>query len=67
MIKEIIIKLNNEESKYKALEEIHKQLKGNQDYIDSNIILNDDNEGSTDHRVNIYITEDVKQIPKIIL
>lgn len=40
---------------------IHEQLRGRQDYIDSNIILNID----TDYAVELYVMSDCKELPKI--
>lgn len=40
---------------------IHEQLRGKQDYIDSNIILNID----TDYAVELYVMSDCKELPKI--
>lgn len=40
---------------------IHEQLRGKQDYIDNNIILNID----TDYAVELYVMSDCKELPKI--
>ena len=42
---------------------IHKQLVGNKDYIDNNIILNID----TDNTVNLWIFKECKEIPQILI
>lgn len=67
MIKQITIKTDTEESKAEVLEKVHNQLKGNQDYIDCNIVLNDDNLGTDDHLVNLYIFEEATNVPEIKL
>ena len=43
---------------------IHQQLVGNQDYIDNNIILNCTDEPTT---VSLYIFEECKELPKIVI
>lgn len=69
MIEEIIIKTDSRKSRIEVLENIHKQLVGNQDYIDCNIILNDDNTSfdGTGHEVHVYMYGDIKNRPDIIL
>lgn len=66
MIKQITIKTDNEESMFKVRDNIHKQLVGNEDYIDCNIVLNDDNYGSGESQVNIYFSENVKDESEIL-
>jgi len=58
--KHIIIENDSQEEAGRVLENIHKQLVGNQDYIDSNIVLNDD--GCT---VHLYIFKETTNVPKI--
>ena len=66
MIKQITIKTDNEESKCKVRDSIHKQLVGNKDYIDCNIVLNDHNYESDENQVNIYFSENVKDESEIL-
>ena len=42
---------------------IHEQLRGNKDYIDSNIVLNID----TNNEINLYVFEECKDIPTITI
>ena len=42
---------------------IHKQLRGNEDYINNNIILNID----TDNTVKLWIFKECKEIPQILI
>lgn len=42
---------------------IHHQLVGNQDYIDSNIVLNIDEP----NEVNLYIFKECKNVPDIVI
>lgn len=62
-IKRIEIKIitNTEEEKMEVGNYIHKQLVGNQDYIDCNIILNIDNPCT----VSLYVFEECKEFPAI--
>ena len=57
----IIVKTVNEEEKMRIGNSIHEQLVGNKDYIDSNIILNIDNE----NEVNLYVFNECENIPNI--
>ena len=66
-MKKIIIECENEEEKGDVLNVIHLQLKGNQDYIDSNIVLSDDDDCLDQHIVTVYIMDEVKEMPKIII
>ena len=63
----IIIKTNSHEEEYKVAEKIHKQLVGNQDYIDCNIVLNmsSDRADETENEVHLYICDDAKTNPEI--
>ena len=49
------------------LSDIHNQLKGNKDYINSNIVLSDNNRGTEENLVTVYITEEVINVTEIIL
>ena len=60
----ITIKTKSLESMCKVRDDIHNQLVGNQDYIDSNIVLSDN---KLSNEVILVITEDCKNIPKIEL
>lgn len=55
------IELSNADDHMAIGTAIHKQLRGRQDYIDSNIILNID----TDYAVELYVMSDCKELPKI--
>lgn len=58
-----MIKTDNEDDKMKIGSSIHKQLCGNQDYIDSNIVLNVDSENT----VGLYIYDCCDKVPTITL
>lgn len=60
---EISIKTSTDEEKMRIGSEIHKQLQGNPDYIDSNIILNVD----AGCEVWLGIFKECKEIPKITI
>ena len=60
---EVTIVTENEEEKMKVGEHIHNQLVGNQDYIDSNIVLNID----TPNTVILDIFKECKNIPTITI
>lgn len=64
MQKIITIETKTTKGMCQARDNIHNQLKGNQDYIDSNIVLSDD---AAENKVYVYITDDVKDIPIIVL
>lgn len=59
----ISIKTINNEEKMRIGNSIHDQLVGNSDYIDSNIILNIDDE----NEVNLYVFKECENVPKIII
>lgn len=59
----ISIKTINNEEKMRIGNSIHDQLVGNSDYIDSNIILNIDDE----NEVNLYIFKECENVPKITI
>ena len=63
--KKIIIKTQTHEQEMIMLSSLHEQLVGNQDYIDSNIILNDSssrNDG-TKNEVHLIIFNNSKTNP----
>lgn len=63
----IRISTNSKEEEFKVMENIHKQLVGNQDYIDNRIVLNDSstrNDG-TENEVHLYIFNDCITRPDI--
>lgn len=64
MKKIITIETKTTKNMCEVRDDIHNQLRGNQDYIDSNIVLSDD---ASENKVYIYIADDVKEMPKIIL
>ena len=49
------------------MEKIHEQLVGNQDYINSNIVLNDSSTrcDGTNNEVRVYIFDECKNRPVI--
>ena len=49
------------------MEKIHEQLVGNQDYINSNIVLNDSSTrcDGTNNEVRVYIFDECKERPAI--
>lgn len=59
----ISIKTINNEEKMRIGNSIHDQLVGNSDYIDSNIILNIDDE----NEVNLYVFKECENVPKITI
>lgn len=59
----IIIKVKNNEEKMTIGTKIHEQLRGNEDYVNNNIILNVDDP----NMINIYIFEDCQHIPEITI
>ena len=63
LIREITIKCADAEEKMRIGMLIHDQLKGNQDYIDCNIILNVDAQNT----VKLYIFKECKEIPQILI
>lgn len=60
---EITIKVNDEKEQLRIGNSIHEQLVGNKDYIDSNIILNIDEENI----IKIYIFNECESVPNIVL
>lgn len=63
----IIVKTNSLDEEYEVAKKIHKQLVGNQDYIDCNIVLNmsSDRADETENEVHLYICDDAKTNPEI--
>lgn len=57
----ITIELSDADDRMVVGTAIHEQLRGKQDYIDNNIILNID----TDYAVELYVMNDCKELPKI--
>ncbi len=66
MIRTITITTDSVQGMCEILCKVHEQLKGNQDYIDSNIVLSEHND-SEEPTVLVWIAENVKEIPTIIL
>ena len=60
---EMFIHVDSESEKMRIGTAIHEQLKGNQDYIDSKIILNVDGL----HEIVLSIFEDATMIPEITI
>lgn len=70
MIKQIIIKTSSKASMASVMLGIHEQLKGNIDYVNSNIVLNDSSarRDNTENEVHVYIMNDATiDIPIIVL
>ena len=66
--RQIIIKTQDNEEEYKIANKIHEQLAGNQDYIDSRIVLNMANDrldDDTKNEVHLYIFNDSETDPEI--
>ena len=61
--KHIKIKVNDDKEQLAIANSIHEQLVGNPDYIDSRIVLNIDVDGE----VNLYIFDDCKEDPTIVI
>lgn len=59
----VIIITNDNKEKMRIANLIHDQLVGNKDYIDCNIILNDYYE----NEINLYISNECKNIPNIVI
>lgn len=59
----ITIRTINEKEQLRIGNSIHRQLVGNKDYIDCNIILNID----IKNEVNLYIYKECKNVPDIII
>lgn len=57
------IKTTSEEEKMRIGNSIHEQLVGNQDYRDSNILLNIDDE----NEVNLYVFKECENFPNITI
>lgn len=66
MIKQIIIKADNEKSMCKVRDSIHKQLVGNQDYIDSEIVLFESPNEQSKNEVGLWFSENVKDESEIL-
>lgn len=66
-----LYKINTETSEEcaKVMRNIHDQLVGNTDYIESNIILNDSDTRCDDtvNEIRVYIFKECKNIPDIII
>lgn len=69
--KVVTIQCENPEETFRVASSIHEQLRGNQDYIDSEIVLHysdaADIERGEPNRVWLYISADVKSIPDITM
>lgn len=61
--KAITIECSSNEEKMEVSRKIHNQLVGNKDYIDSNIVLNHDE----DYKVMVIIFNECKEEPEIII
>ena len=67
--KTIIVKTRSKNEEYAMAEKIHNQLIGNNDYIDSRIVLNmsGDRKDGTENEVHLYIFENSQTDPVIII
>lgn len=67
--KMVIIKTQSRQEELEIAEKIHNQLRGNEDYIDSRIVLNlsDTRDDGTENEVHLYIFNDSISNPKIII
>lgn len=61
--KYIKITVADEDEQLKIGNSIHEQLRGNKDYMDSNIVLNLD----TKNEINLYIFKECNSEPTIII
>ena len=64
-----IVKTRSQKDCFEILDNLHCQLRGNDDYICCNIILNQDSEIVGDeviYAVRVYIYEECKEIPHLI-
>ena len=61
--KYIKITVADEDEQLKIGNSIHEQLRGNKDYMDSNIVLNLD----TKNKINLYIFKECNSEPTIII
>lgn len=67
--KMIIVKTESTEEQSNVAEKIHRQLQGNDDYVESRICLNmsEDRQDGTVNEVHVYIFKDSKTNPEIIV
>ena len=67
MVKECIIIKTENKKEFETMEKIHEQLVGNQDYINSNIVLNDSSTrcDGTNNEVRVYIFDECEKRPVI--
>lgn len=65
--KTIIIKTNSHNEEWEVAKKIHKQLVGNEDYIENRIILSMSSEilEEVENEVRLYIFDDAKTNPEI--
>ena len=66
-VKECITIKTEDGKEFETMKKIHEQLVGNQDYIDSNIVLNDSStrRDGTNNEVRVYIFDECKERPVI--
>lgn len=67
--KEIRIKCISSEACEKTMRSIHEQLVGNEDYINSNIILNDSEtrRDETVNEIHLLFFEECENVPSIVI
>lgn len=63
LIRKITITCSDDKDQLRVGNAIHEQLRGNPDYVNNNIILNID----VKNEVNMFIYEDCKEIPTILI
>ena len=59
----LTIEVDDEKEQMKISNFIHEQLRGNKDYIDSNIVLNIDVENT----IRLYVFKECAEIPTITI
>ena len=66
-VKECITIKTEDGKEFETMKKIHEQLVGNQDYVNSNIILNDSSTrcDGTKNEVRVYIFDECKERPAI--
>lgn len=63
VIRQITVKCIDEKDQMAVGNYLHEQLRGNEDYINSNIVLNID----APNEVNLYFFEECKKIPDLVI
>lgn len=65
--KMICIKVKSREEEFEVADKLHRQLAGNDDYVNSRIVLNmsKDRDDDTENEVHVYIFDDSKTTPEL--